>query len=97
MHLINIFSNNLSNRYIRRTVLRETQVRIHQISFILPLSNAVKVYRIAAVASNITPTTAIPTDISIILVETYPVSENRFNAFLIKYAENPRSTMPGKP
>ena len=40
----------------------------------------------AAVASKTTPTTAIPTDIKIRLVETYPDSENRFNACLIKNA-----------
>ena len=97
MHLINIFNNSLCNRYFRRTAVQQTHVTIHQVSFILPLSNAIKVYKIAAVASSITPTTAIPTDISIMLVETYPVSENRFNAFFIKYAENPRSTIPGNP
>ena len=51
----------------------------------------------AAVANKTTPTTAIPTDINIILVETYPVVENRFNAFFIKNAATPNSTIPGNP
>ena len=51
----------------------------------------------AAVASNTTPTTAIPTDIKIRLVETYPDSEKRVNACLIKNAAIPSNTIPGNP
>ncbi len=64
---------------------------------ILSLSSVINVYTIAVVANKITLTTAIPMGSDIILVETYPVAENKFNAFFTNRAATPSNAIPGIP
>ena len=69
-------------------------------SFILPLSKAAIVYMIEAVANSTIPITAVPTDISImlvILVDTYLVVENNSNALYMNTTDTSSDTMPGNP
>ena len=82
---------------LQNSIFSECGISLYPEFFIFPLSRAISVYTIAAVANNTTPTTAIPTDIKIIFVETYPVVENRCNTFLRKNAATPNSAIPGNP